>query len=69
MGARRAGRDDLFFQRDHDSQIGRFTIVVERKCRDQSMMFAGKGLRQLEMEYIDPSDLPQARQWLTSPSA
>jgi hypothetical protein len=58
--------DDLSFQRELDSKIGRMAIVAETKWEDLALMFAGKGLRRIEIEFFPPEQIARARQWLTS---
>ena len=58
--------DNLSFQENYDAQIGRLAIVAEPKWQDQVLMFAGKGLRKVEMEFFPSSDIQRARQWLAS---
>ena len=60
--------DDLSFQQKHDPQIRRIAIVTSEQWQDQARMFAGQGLRRVEIECFTPAEMPQARQWLTSAS-
>jgi hypothetical protein len=56
----------LSFQRDYDPRIGRMAIVADKKWEDQALMFAGKGLRKIEIEFFTPGEIEWARQWLRS---
>jgi hypothetical protein len=58
--------DDFSFQHDNDSRIGRMAIVADAKWEDQALMFAGKGLRKIEIEFFRPAEMGRARQWLTA---
>jgi hypothetical protein len=41
-------------------------IVADAKWEDQALMFAGKGLRKIEIEFFTPAEMGRARQWLTA---
>ena len=58
--------DDMSFQRAHDKQIDRMAIVADRKWEDMGLMFSGKGLRAIEIEFFTPAEMSRARQWLES---
>jgi len=58
--------DDLSFQREFDSKIGRMAIVADKKWEDLALMFAGKGLRKIEIEFFTPDEIARARRWLAS---
>jgi hypothetical protein len=58
--------DDFSFQKQHDAQVGRMAVVADRKWEDRAMLFTGKGLRALEIEFFTPDDLPRALLWLTA---
>jgi hypothetical protein len=60
--------DDLSLQRQRDAQVGRMAVVADRKWEDRAMLFAGKGLRGLEIEFFAPEEMPRARQWLAAAS-
>jgi hypothetical protein len=60
--------DDMSFQRAHDEQIDRMAIVAEKKWEDQALMFCGKGLRGIEIEFFPPVEIARARQWAVSSS-
>ena len=59
--------DDLSF-RKHDAGISRMAIVADRKWEDLALMFVGKGLRDIEIEFFAPVEIAEARQWLAGPS-
>jgi hypothetical protein len=60
--------EDDSFRQNHDAQIRRIAIVTDEKWQDQALMFAGAGLRRVEIECFTPAEMPRARQWLTSAS-
>jgi hypothetical protein len=56
---------DLSFQSNFDPLIGRMAILAEKKWEAEALMFAGKGLRKIEIEFFTPAESARARQWLT----
>ena len=54
---------DSSIQFQHDTQIKRMAIVGDRKWEDAALMFVGKGLRHFDIEYFEPTQLAQAREW------
>ena len=58
--------DDLSFQRENDARIARIAIVGDQKWEDQVLMFAGKGLRQVEIQFFTPPETALARKWVSS---
>ena len=57
--------DDLSFQREHDAHIARIAIVADQKWKDQMLMFAGQGLRKVDIRFFTPAETVQARQWVS----
>jgi hypothetical protein len=57
---------DLSGQAQLDAQIERLAIVAEKRWEDVALMFAGKGIRHIDIEYFPPTELPKARAWLAS---
>jgi hypothetical protein len=57
---------DLSGQAQLDAQIERLAIVAEKRWEDVALMFAGKGVRHIDIEYFPPTELPKARAWLAS---
>jgi hypothetical protein len=55
---------DLSGQEQLDTQIDRMAIVGEKRWEDVALLFTGKGVRHIEIEYFSPTDLPRARSWL-----
>jgi len=67
---RRAGAwDESPFQSRFDRQTARMAIVGQKKWEDLVLMFVGKGLRRVEIEYFQPADVAGARQWLIAAAA
>jgi hypothetical protein len=60
------GWDDLSFANEHDRNIEKMAIVGPEQWRDLACVFAGKGLRSVEVDYFLPSQLEQARKWLSN---
>lgn len=58
---------DLSGQAQLDAQIERMAIVGDKRWEDVALLFTGKGLRHIDIEYFSPIDLPKARSWLLSP--
>jgi hypothetical protein len=58
--------DDLSFQRENDERIARIAIVADQKWKDQVLMFAGQGLRKVDIRFFTPPETAQARQWVSS---
>ena len=57
---------DLSGQEQLDEQIERMAIVGEKRWEGVALLFTGKGVRQVEIEYFPPTELSKARGWLTS---
>ena len=57
---------DLYGQEKLDAQIDRMAIVGEKKWEDVALLFTGKGIRHIEIEYFSSAELPRARDWLSS---
>lgn len=60
--------DDLSFQRENDARIARIAIVADRKWEEQMLMFAGKGLRKVDIKFFEPAETPKAREWVLTDS-
>ncbi len=56
--------DDVSFQAENDSLIGRLAIVGEKQWEDLALIFASKGFRKFPVEYFPPTEQSQARAWL-----
>jgi SpoIIAA-like len=61
------GWGDLDFYATHGRNIERIAIVGDEKWRDESLMFAGAGLRKADVQYFQPSERDRARAWLSAP--
>jgi SpoIIAA-like len=57
---------DLSAQTQLDAQIDRMAIVGEKRWEDVALLFTGKGIRHIDIEYFSPNDLLRARSWLSS---
>lgn len=60
------GWGDLSFMMDEGERIDRIAIVGEEQWRDDSLAFTASGLRPTVIEYFLPSDLAEARRWLST---
>jgi len=58
---------DLSAQTQLDEQIERIAIVGEKRWEDVALLFTGKGIRKVEIEYFAPMEVSRARSWLSSP--
>jgi hypothetical protein len=45
--------------------IERMAIVGDRRWEDLALLFAGKGVRRLAIEYFPSADLAKAEEWVT----
>jgi hypothetical protein len=53
-------------QEQLDAQIDRMEIVGEKRWEDVALLFTGKGIRHVDIEYFSPAELTTARSWLAS---
>ena len=59
---------DVSFQAKYDKWIEKIAIVGDQKWEELAMMFVGKGVRPIPIEYFTAAELPKARLWLSGPS-
>jgi hypothetical protein len=57
---------DLSGQAELDPYLEKMAIVGEQKWQDLALVFAGKGIRRVPVEYFSPADMDKARDWLVS---
>lgn len=57
---------DLSGQIMMEQYIDRMAIVGDEKWRSLALMFAGKGVRRIPIQYFAPADLAKAQAWLHS---
>jgi hypothetical protein len=57
---------DLSGQAELDPYVEKMAIVGEQKWQDLALVFAGKGIRHVPVEYFLPADMEKARAWLVS---
>jgi hypothetical protein len=55
---------DLSAQFELDQYAKRIAIVGEQRWKDLALIFAGKGVRRVDIEYFIPPDIEKARAWL-----
>jgi len=65
-GWERGGTWNDFSFTDHDASIERMAIVGERRWEQLTMLFTASGLRGFPIEYFEPGQLAEARQWLAA---
>ena len=65
-GWTRGAWDDSPLQPQFDQQVDRMAIVGEAQWQDLVLMFVGKGLRRMQIEYFPTADEATAREWLAS---
>jgi hypothetical protein len=57
---------DLSGQMALDSYIDRMAIVGDKKWEDLALLFTGKGVRRVAIEYFSSADLDKAEAWLAA---
>ena len=55
---------DMSGQMELDAYAQRIAIVGDRKWKDLTLLFTGKGVRHVAIEYFSPRDVEKARAWL-----
>jgi len=55
---------DVSFQADYDPFIEKLAIVGDRKWEEVALLFTGKGVRRVPIEYFPAADLAKAGTWL-----
>ena len=62
LGNEKAGDwGDISFQAEYDRYIEKMAIVGDRKWETEVLMFTGKGVRRVPIEYFEPADLAKAK--------
>ncbi len=65
LGTEKEGNwGDISFIMEHDKHIEKLAIVGEKKWQDMALIFTGKGIRRVPIEYFEPADLAKAKAWL-----
>ncbi len=57
---------DISFQADNDQFIEKIAIVGDQQWKDLALLFTGKGIRRIPIEFFPTTDLARAQAWLTS---
>ena len=57
---------DISFQAEYDPFIEKMAVVGDRKWKIGALLFTGKGVRRIPIEYFEPADLAQAKAWLAT---
>jgi hypothetical protein len=69
QGTDKAGDwSDVSFQMRYDPVIEKIAIVGDRKHEELALLFSGKGVRRVPIEYFAPNEMPKARAWLAAES-
>jgi hypothetical protein len=67
LGTEKTGEwGDVSFQVKYDPLIEKIAIVGDKKFEDLAVLFTGKGVRRVAIEYFAPAELAQARAWLVA---
>ena len=48
------------------ASMDKIAIVGDQKWEDMALLFTGKGIRRVPIEYFPPADLVKARTWLAA---
>jgi len=66
-GVEKAGDwGDISFQMEFDDQIEKIAVVGDKKWKETSEMFTGKGVRRMPIEFFESADLEKAKVWVAS---
>jgi hypothetical protein len=65
-GWKRGEWSDSPFQAEFDRNVERMAIVGEQKWEDLTLLFVGKGLRRIPIEFFQTVDMQNALKWLRS---
>ena len=63
---RNADWNDLDFMISHGGKIARIAIVAEQRWEALALAFAGAGIRRAPVKFFAPTELEQARSWLSA---
>src|SRR4051812_22146987 len=55
---------DMSAQGELDAYAERIAIVGDEKWKDLALLFTGKGIRHVAIEYFLPPEVEKAREWL-----
>lgn len=66
-GTEKAGDwGDISFQAENDPFIEKIAIVGDAKWEDLALLFTGKGVRRVPIEYFASAELGKANAWLAA---
>jgi len=69
QGVAKSGEwSDMSFQARYDKLIEKIAIVGDQKWEELALVFTGKGVRHIPIEFFTPAELPKARVWLSGPA-
>jgi hypothetical protein len=55
---------DISFQAENDPFIEKIAIVGDKKWEDLALLFTGKGIRRVPIEYFSGGDVAKAKAWV-----
>ncbi len=60
---------DISFPATYDPFIEKIAIVGEKHLEPAALLFTGKGVRKVAIEFFQPAELEQAQAWLAGSAA
>ena len=57
---------DISFQMEFDDFIGKIAVVGDKKWKDTTVIFTGKGVRRIPIEFFETADLEKAKAWIAA---
>jgi hypothetical protein len=67
LGSEKEGNwGDISFAMEFDKYIEKMAIVGKKELKNDVLLFTGKGVRKVPIEYFEPQDLDKAKAWLAT---
>lgn len=57
---------DMSFQMEFDDNIEKIAIVGDKKLKETALMFTGKGVRRMPIEFFETAELEKAKAWISA---
>lgn len=57
---------DISFQVEFDDFIEKIAIVGDKKWHDAAVIFTGKGVRRIPIEFFETAELDKAKSWIAA---
>jgi len=57
---------DISFQMEFDDFIEKIAVVGDKQWEDTSVVFTGKGVRRVSIEFFETADLEKAKAWIVA---